>query len=148
MTVISRSRGSILMKVKNAAIAGVVSLAAAAALSSPAYAATQYHNPNAPAHLRSNGCTLSVTDRHPYPREWETLTVQTDAGRSVVDVQINYRTVSHLWTIITNKYGVGNHTFNVGHPTRRYRVTLFGKVVRSPRGYRTGATCYTSFTPR
>lgn len=135
------------MKVRNAAIAGAISLAAAAALSSPAYATTQNHHP-APSHSRLDRCYLSVSNPRPHAGDQETLAVQTDAGRSVVEVQINYKTVSHLWTLRTNGRGVAYRSFNVGRPTPHRPVTLVGQVIVAPPGYRAGATCYTSFIPR
>ena len=168
------------MKVRNAAVAGAISLAAAAAFSSPAYAATQHHHPTpppppghhhpapppppghhhpappppprrhqntplAPSHPKHDGCSLSVSHPRPRPGDQETLTVQTDAGRSVV--QVSYRG-GRGWTLVTGRNGLAFGSFNVGNVPRHRTVTLVGEVVGAPRGYRTGATCYTSFTTR
>jgi hypothetical protein len=137
------------MKVRNVAIAGAISLAAAA-LSSPAYASTQHHHPAPPppSHSRPDRCSLAVNNPRPHAGGAETLAVETDAGRSVVQVQINYKTVSHVWALQTNRNGLAYHAFNVGNPTPRRPVTLVGEVIAAPPGYRAGATCYTSFIPR
>jgi hypothetical protein len=136
------------MKVRNVAVAGAISLAAAAALSSPAYAATQHHHPTPPpppSHSRYDGCSLSVSDPRPHPGDQETLSVQTDAGRSVV--QVSYRG-GRGWTFVTNRNGVAFGSLNVGNVRPHRTVTLVGEVVAAPRGYRAGATCYASFTTR
>jgi hypothetical protein len=138
------------MKVRNVAIAGAISLAAAAALSSPAYAATQHHNPDpSPGHHRHDDrCWLSVSDPRPHDFSDETLTVSTDDPWTTVAVQINYKTVSHTWFLQTGGSGQAYRNFNIGHATPHYTVTLDGVVVDAPHGDRTGATCYTEFTPR
>jgi hypothetical protein len=130
------------VKLRNGIAAGIVSLAAAG-LASPAYAAT------APAvHRSADNCWLNVNVAHPAARDWETLTVGSAAPRTTVQVHIRYRTVSHTWDITTGRNGRAVYQFNVGHPTRNWRVTLAGTVVGAPRGYRTGETCVTSFVPR
>jgi len=136
------------MKVRNVAIAGAISLAAAAALSSPAYATTQHHHPNPPSHSRPDGCQLSVSNPRPHQGDEETLSVWTQAGRSVVEVQVNFRHNPRVWTIPTDRNGQAFRDFNVGNAASHRTVTVVGEVIAAPRGYRAGATCYTSFTPR
>lgn len=135
------------MKVRNVAIAGAISLAAAAALSSPAYATTQHHHPNPPSHSRPDRCQLSVSDSRPHPGDVETLSVWTDAGHSVVQVQVNSRH-PRFWVIPTNWNGQAERDFIVGNGDRHQRVDVVGVVIAAPDGYRTGATCYASYTPR
>jgi hypothetical protein len=61
--------------------------------------------------------------------------------------RIHYKTVSHTWKLTTDSSKKAYHSFNVGRPTKHYRVTLNGTVIAAPRGYHTGATCNTSFVP-
>jgi len=133
------------MKMRNVVIAGGVSLFAAA-LASPAYAAPG--GVAQAAALRSDKCSLHVSIAHPVARDTETLTVTSTAGKSLVAVNIYYKTVSHTWNIVTAaRTKTGYKEFGVGRPTKYYRVTLAGTVLVAPRGYKTGATCYTSFVP-
>ena len=133
------------MKMRNLLISGGISLVAAAALAGPAYAApgTATHT----AALRADKCSLRVNIAHPVARDRETLTVASTAGKSLVAVHIRYKTVSHTWNIRTAANGKAYYGFGVGRPTKYYRVTLNGTVLVAPRGYRTGATCSTSFVP-
>ena len=72
----------------------------------------------------------------------------TTAGKTTVQVKIKYKTVSHTWNLKTGASKKATHVFNVGHPTKNYKVTLSGKVTAVPKGYKTGATCATSFVPK
>jgi hypothetical protein len=117
--------------------AGALSLSAVAGGSIPAHAAA----------LKADGCSLHVSIPHPHARQVETLTVGTSVGKTRVQVKIKYKTTSHTWDITTAGNRKGTHRFNVGHPTKGYRVKLSGKVIAAPKGYKTGATCSTSFVP-
>lgn len=132
------------MKMRNVIIAGGVSLFAAA-LATPAYAAPG--GTAQAAALKVDKCSLHVSIAHPVARDTETLTVTSTVGKSLVAVNIHYKTVSHTWNIVTPTGGKTTYRFGVGHPTKYYRVTLAGTVLLAPRGYRTGATCSTSFVP-
>jgi hypothetical protein len=134
------------VKVRNALIAGAISISAVAGLVSPVYGA-QASTLKADT-LRADRCSLSVNIARPRAWNTETLRVASTAARTTVQVRIRYKTVSHTWPLTTAANGRTYHSFGVGRPTRNYRVTLAGTVIRAPRGYRTGATCYTSFVPR
>ena len=114
-----------------------MSLASIAGASVPAHAATP----------RRDGCSLSVSIAHPHARQYETLTVKSTVARTRVQVKIRYKTVSHTWDFTTSSHRQATYRFNVGHPTKDYRVTLSGTVTSVPKGYQPGATCGTSFVP-
>ena len=133
------------MRLRNVIGAGSLSVFAVAGLASQAYAA-----PVAGAHpatAKTDKCAVHVNIAHPVARDYETLTVTSTAGQTTVRVKIKYKTVSHNWTFKTPASKKTSYRFNVGHPTRGYRVTLAGTVTAAPRGYKTGATCSTSFVP-
>jgi hypothetical protein len=133
------------MKMRNVIIAGGVSLFAAA-LASPAYAAPG--GTAQAAALKVDKCSLHVSIAHPVARDTETLTVTSTAGKTTVRVKIRYKTVSHTWNIVTAASTKATYRFGVGDPTKYYKVTLAGTVTAVPKGYRTGATCSTSFVPK
>jgi hypothetical protein len=130
------------VKLRSVVFAGAISVLAVAGLVTPATAAQRVAGA-----LKADKCSLQVNIPHPHARQTETLTVTTTAAWTTVQVKIQYKTVSHNWKFETvgNKEAV--HAFNVGHPTKGHRVTLNGKVTKAPRGYKTGATCGTSFVP-
>ena len=130
------------MKPWNALIAGGVVVSATAGLAGPALAA-----PVAAATAKTDKCSVHVNIAHPVARDYETLTVTSTAGQTTVRVKIKYKTVTHIWTFKTPASTRTSYRFNVGHPTPYYRVTLSGAVTGAPRGYKTGATCSTSFVP-
>jgi hypothetical protein len=128
------------MRLRNIIAASVISVSAAAGLAAPAYAA---------APLKADACSLHVSIAHPHARQEETLTAATTAGGTTVRVRIRYKTVSHLWTFTTAAASArASRTFGVGRPSPGWKVTLAGAVTAAPEGYRTGAVCATSFTPR
>ena len=124
-------------KLRSAALVGAIALTSIAGVGIPAHAAT----------LKRDGCSLGVSIAHPHAGQYETLTVKSTVARTRVQVKIRYKTVSHTWDITTGSNREGTYRFNVGHPTKGYRVTLSGDVINAPRGYQTGATCSTSFVP-
>lgn len=128
------------MKLKNAAVAGLIAVGAAAGLASPAYAAQ-------PAAAKTDKCSVHVNIAHPHAGQHETLTVTSTAGGTTVQVKIKYRTVSHTWKFKTPASTKTTYSFGVGNPTKNWRVTLAGSVIAAPKGYKTGATCSTSFVP-
>jgi hypothetical protein len=134
------------VKLRNSLITSVISVFAVAGLASPALAAPVAAA--APAALKVDKCSVHVNIAHPVARDTETLTVTSTAGKTTVQVKIRYKTVSHTWKFATPASTKTTYQFNVGHPTVNYKVTLAGTVVGAPRGYRTGATCATSFVPR
>lgn len=127
------------MRPRNMAGVGSVALFAVAGLAGQAHAA--------PATAKTDKCSVHVNIAHPVARDYETLTVTSTAGHTTVRVKIKYKTVTHTWTFTTPASTKTSYRFNVGHPTPHYRVTLSGTVTKAPRGYKTGATCSTSFTP-
>jgi len=120
--------------------AGAVSAFAVAGLAAPAHAA--------PQSLKADKCSLHVSVARPRAGQEETLTVATTAGGTAVRVRIRYRTVSHTWKFTTSASARATRKFGVGRPTPGWKVTLAGIVTGAPKGYRTGAACGTSFTPR
>jgi hypothetical protein len=131
------------VKFRNAFVAGAISLSAVGGLAGPVYAA-----PQSAALRAADKCSLHVNIAHPVARQYETLTVVSTAAKTTVQVRIRYKTVSHTWKFTTGGNKKAAYRFNVGHPTKNYRVTLSGTVTGAPRGYRAGATCATSFVPR
>ncbi len=132
------------MKLKNAAVAGVLAAGVAVGLASPAYAAPH------PAAAKADKCSVHVNIAHPKAGQTETLTVTSTTGKTTVQVKIKYKTVSHTWNIKTPGSPAkpkALYSFGVGRPTKGYKVTLNGKVTVAPKGYKTGATCATSFVP-
>lgn len=124
-------------KLRCAALVAAMSLASIAGASIPAHAAT----------LKRDGCSLAVSIAHPHASQYETLTVKSTVAKTRVQVKIKYKTVSHTWDFTTASNRQATYKFNVGHPTKNYRVTLSGKVINVPKGYQAGATCGTSFVP-
>ncbi len=129
------------LKIKNVVVAGALSLGVAAGLASPAYAAPR------PAALKTDKCAVHVNIAHPRAGQTETLTVTSTTGKTTVQVKIYYKTVSHTWNIKTPATPKATYSFGVGRPTKGYTVKLNGKVTAAPKGYKTGATCSTSFVP-
>jgi hypothetical protein len=97
--------------------------------------------------LRPDRCSMGVSIAHPHAGQYETLTVKTTAPRTGVQVRIQYKTTSHVWSILTGSAGRATHRFDVGRPTHGFPVRISGTVQSAPRGYATGATCGTSFIP-
>jgi hypothetical protein len=129
------------MKIKSAMAAGLISVSAVAGLVSPAYAAAR------PAAAKVDKCSVHVNIAHPHAGQTETLTVTSTAAATTVQVTIKYKTVTHVWKFKTPKSTKTTYKFGVGRPTKGYKVNLTGKVTAVPAGYKTGATCATSFVP-
>jgi hypothetical protein len=143
------------VKLRNAVGAGLLSLCAVAGVASPVYAAQaaqpQAAQPQAAqpqAALKVDKCAVHVNIPHPKAGQTETLTVTSTAGKSSVQVKIFYKTVTHTWNFNTPASTKTTFKFGVGRPTKNYRVNLDGKVTVAPKGYKTGATCTTSFVPQ
>jgi hypothetical protein len=132
--------GEIVVKLRNAFVAGAFSLSAVAAMVAPGFAAQA-------ATLRVDKCSLHVNIAHPHAGQKETLTVTSTAPHTTVQVKIRYRTVSHTWKFTTPASTKATDRFGVGDPTKNYRVTLAGTVIAAPAGSAVGATCSTSFIP-
>jgi hypothetical protein len=128
------------MKLRYAIGAGIISVSAVAGLVSPVYAAQA-------ATLKVDKCAVHVNIAHPHAGQKETLAVTSTAPGTTVQVTIRYKTVTHVWKFKTPKSTKTTYEFGVGDPTKNYRVTLSGKVTAVPSGYKTGATCSTSFVP-
>jgi hypothetical protein len=129
------------VKLRNAIVAGLVSVAVVGGLVSPAYAAPQA------AALKADQCSVRVNIPHPHAGQRETLTVASTAAGTAVQVTIKYKTVTHVWKFATPSAAKTTYQFGVGRPTKGYKVTLAGKVTASPKGYQAGATCSTYFVP-
>jgi hypothetical protein len=128
------------MRLRNAVGAGVISVSAVTGLVSPVYAAQA-------ATLKVDGCSVHVNIAHPHAGQKETLAVTSTVAGTTVQVTIRYKTVTHVWKFKTPKSTKTTYQFGVGDPTKNYKVTLAGKVTVVPKGYKTGATCSTSFVP-
>ena len=128
------------MLIRNALIAGAISVSAVAGLVAPVYGAQA-------ATLKADKCSVHVNIAHPHAGQTETLTVTSTAGKTTVQVKIKYKTVSHTWKYVTPASTKTTGKFGVGDPTKNYKVTLAGTVTGAPKGYKTGATCATSFVP-
>jgi hypothetical protein len=126
--------------IRNALIAGAISVSAVAGLVAPVYGAQA-------ATLKADKCSVHVNIAHPHAGQTETLTVTSTAGKTTVQVKIKYKTVSHTWKYVTPASTKTTGKFGVGDPTKNYKVTLAGTVTGAPKGYKTGATCATSFVP-
>lgn len=131
------------MKLRNALIAVPAGVITIAGLTSPAYAV-----PRTADALKADHCSLHINIPHPHAGQRETLTAITTVGKTTVQVKIKYKTVSHTWLLKTAANKKATHEFGVGRPTKGYKVTLSGKVTAAPKGYKTGATCATSFVPQ
>jgi hypothetical protein len=160
------------VKLRTGIAVGIVSLAAAAGLASPAYAAAvpgppppphgpvppppappgppapHRHHHQPPPPRAADNCWLDVNNGHPGGPGWETLTVHSTVARTTVQVDVSYWRSSRTWDFTTGRDGRAVYQFNLGRPARGTRVTLVGTVTGAPRGYRTGATCVTSFVAR
>jgi hypothetical protein len=128
------------VKRRNVIAAGVVSACAVAGLLTPVYGAQA-------ATLKVDKCAVHVNIAHPHAGQKETLAVTSTAAGTTVQVTIKYKTVTHVWKFKTPKSTKATYQFGVGDPTKNYKVTLAGKVTAVPKGYKTGATCSTSFVP-
>jgi hypothetical protein len=129
------------MKLRNAVVAGLVSVSAAAGLAGPAYATAR------PTAAKADKCSVHVNIAHPHAGQKETLTVTSTAAGTTVQVTIRYKTVTHVWKFKIPASTKTTYQFGVGNPTKNYKVTLTGKVTAVPGGYQAGATCGTSFVP-
>jgi hypothetical protein len=128
------------VRLRNAIVGGTISMAAVAGLVGPVYGAQA-------SPLKVDKCSVHVNIAHPVARDYETLAVTSTAAKTTVQVKIRYKTVSHTWKFTTGSNDKAAYQFNVGHPTVNYKVTLAGTVIGAPKGYKTGATCSTSFVP-
>ena len=138
---IGNVKGGEFMKLRNAVVAGLISVSAAAGLASPAYATAR------PMAATVDKCSVHVNIAHPHAAQKETLTVTSTAAGTTVQVTIKYKTVTHVWKFKTPTSTKTTYQFGVGNPTKNYKVTLAGKVIAVPAGYQAGATCNTSFVP-
>lgn len=128
------------MKLRNAFVAGAISVSAVVGLVSPVYGAQA-------ATLKADKCSVHVNIAHPNAGQTETLTVTSTAPQTTVQVKIYYKTVTHTWKFKTPASNKTTYKFGVGNPTKKYTVKLNGTVTGAPKGYKAGATCSTSFVP-
>jgi hypothetical protein len=128
------------MKINRALATGLFSAAAIAGLVGPVHGAQA-------ATLKVDKCAVHVNIAHPHARQTETLAVTSTAPGTTVQVKIYYKTVTHTWKFKTPKSTKTTYKFGVGNPTKGYKVNLKAVVTAVPKGYRTGATCSTSFVP-
>jgi len=129
------------MKLRNGVVAGLFAVSAVGVLAGQAHAAVR------PAAAKVDKCSVHVNIAHPVAGQTETLTVTSTAAETTVQVTIKYKTVTHVWKFKTPKSTKTTDRFGVGDPTKGYKVNLSGKVIAAPTGYKTGATCSTSFVP-
>jgi hypothetical protein len=79
--------------------------------------------------LKADACSLSVGASHPK------------------DYTFHYKTTTPSVTVETGTRGSDTYSRYISGATPGYRVSVSGKVTAVPKGYKTGATCSTSFTP-
>jgi hypothetical protein len=97
--------------------------------------------------LRADACSLSVGASHPRDYTHENVYVHTSVGYTHVRLTFHYKTTTPSVTIETGTRGYDTYSRYISGATPGYRVIVSGKVTAAPRGYMTGATCSTSFTP-
>lgn len=97
--------------------------------------------------LKADACSLSVGASHPRDYTNENVYVRTSGGYTHVKLTFHYRTTTPSVTVETGRRGHDTYSRYISRATPGYRVNVTGKVTAAPRGYRTGATCATSFTP-
>ena len=97
--------------------------------------------------LKADACALSVGASHPKDYTYEHVYVHTSAGYTHVKLTFHYKTTTPSVTVETGRRGYDTYSRYISGATPGYRVSVTGKVTAAPRGYATGATCSTSFTP-
>lgn len=97
--------------------------------------------------LKADACALSVGAAHPKDYTYEHVYVHTGRGYTHVKLTFHYKTTTPTATVKTGARGYYTYARYISGATPWYRVSVTGKVTAAPSGYRTGATCSTSFTP-
>lgn len=97
--------------------------------------------------LKADACSLSAGASHPKDYTYENVYVHTSAGYTHVRLTFHYKTTTPAVTVETGRRGYDTYSRYISGATPGYRVSVTGKVTAAPKGYRTGATCSTSFTP-
>ena len=97
--------------------------------------------------LQTDACALSVGARYPSDYTYEHIYVHTSRGYTHVRLTFHYRTTTPSVTVETGRRGYDTYARYISGATPGYRVIVTGQVTAAPAGYRTGATCSTSFTP-
>ena len=97
--------------------------------------------------LKSDGCALSVGASHPKDYTYENVYVRTSAAYTHVRLTFHYKTTTPGVTVETGAGRSDTYSRYISGATPGYRVSVSGKVTAVPKGYKTGATCSTSFTP-
>jgi hypothetical protein len=97
--------------------------------------------------LKPDACSLSVGASHPKDYTHEKIYVHTSRGYTHVRLTFHYKTTTPTVTIDTGARGNDTYSRYISGATPGYRVRVSGKVTAVPKGYKTGATCSTSFTP-
>jgi hypothetical protein len=127
----------------SAAASAAASTAAAATVGASVLAAV----PAQASVLRADACSLSVGAFHPADYTHENVYVHTGAGYTHVKLTFHYRTTTPSVTVETGLRGYDTYSRYISGATPGYRVYVNGAVTAAPGGYRTGATCSTSFIP-
>jgi hypothetical protein len=97
--------------------------------------------------LKPDACSLSVGASHPKDYTHEKIYVHTSRGYTHVRLTFHYKTTTPSVTIDTGAGGNDTYSRYISGATPGYRVRVSGQVTAVPKGYKTGATCSTSFTP-
>ena len=97
--------------------------------------------------LKADACSLSVGASHPKDYTHEKIYVHTSRGYTHVKLTFHYKTTTPSVTVDTGARGNDTYSRYISGATPGYRVRVSGKVTAAPKGYKTGATCSTSFTP-
>ncbi|HVT66336.1 MAG TPA: hypothetical protein VHF26_01210 [Trebonia sp.] len=96
---------------------------------------------------KADACSLSVGASHPKDYTHENVYVRTSGGYTHVKLTFHYKTTTPSVTVETSTRGYDTYSRYISGATPGYRVNVSGKVTAAPKGYKTGATCSTSFTP-
>jgi hypothetical protein len=97
--------------------------------------------------LKADACSLSVGASHPKDYTHENVYAHTSRGYTHIRLTFHYRTTTPAVTVETGTRGYDTYSRYISGATPGYRVSVSGKVTAAPKGYKTGATCSTSFTP-
>lgn len=104
-----------------------------AASAAPGHAATVVHK----------ACSASVSVAHPKARSNETIRIGRIGAGVRVTVKAKYKTTTTTRTVNSTKTGTASAVYNVGRPTKGYRVVV---NVTASKGNITWS-CATSFIP-
>jgi hypothetical protein len=133
----------LLKQILASAAAAAVAATAAATIGGGVLAAA----PAQASTLKADACSIWVGVSHPKDYTHEVIYMRTGRGYTHVKLTFHYRTTTPSVTVETGARGNEAYSRYISGATPGYRVNVNGKVTAAPKGYRTGATCSTSFIP-